>query len=120
LLSEQYGSGENILSKVFLVNHCPLMLFSGNRATNITPDKISGSIIRLLLERCDEHLREIVDILGITTVIGVGKFAEKRALKALSDTEIEIKTCWHPSPASPLANRNGGADWRNNVRSVLP
>ena len=120
LLSEHYGSGEKILSKVFLVNHCPLMLFSGERATNITPDKISGSTNRLLLERCDEHLREIVDILGITTVIGVGKFAEKRAIKALSNTDVEVKTCWHPSPASPLANKNGGADWRDNVRSVLP
>ena len=120
LLSEHYGSGEKILSKVFLVNHCPLMLFSGERATNITPDKISGPTNQLLLERCDEHLREIVDILGITTVIGVGKFAEKRALKALSNTDVEVKTCWHPSPASPLANKNGGADWRDNVRSVLP
>ncbi|RZD34471.1 MAG: hypothetical protein CXT72_06100 [Methanobacteriota archaeon] len=96
------------------------MLFSGERATNITPDKISGLTNRLLLERCDEHLREIVDIFGITTVIGVGKFAEKRALKALSNTDVEVKTCWHPSPASPLANKNGGSDWRDNVRTVLP
>ena len=34
--------------------------------------------------------------------------------------EIDIDAMWHPSPASPLANRNGGADWRANVASKLP
>ena len=52
-------------------------------------------------------------------VIGVGKYAEKRALLALNGLDVEITTCWHPSPASPLANRNDGADWRANVTGVL-
>ena len=96
------------------------MLFSGPRATNITPDKISGSTNAALLKRCDQHLKEVVNILGATQVIGVGRFAEKRARIALKETDVVIKTCWHPSPASPLANKNGGADWRANVLSVLP
>ena len=33
---------------------------------------------------------------------------------------VEITSCWHPSPASPLANRNKGEDWKENVRNVLP
>jgi len=120
LLAERYGDADAIASHVFLVNHCPLMLFSGPRATNITPDKIAGSTAQELLERCDEHLREVVSILNTERVIGVGKFAESRARSALDDGTIEVVGCWHPSPASPLANRNGGADWRANVRAVLP
>ncbi|MBK70592.1 MAG: single-stranded DNA-binding protein [Euryarchaeota archaeon] len=120
LLSDTYGSSESIFEKVFLVNHCPLMLLDGERAVNVTPDKISGGTARSLLERCDEHLVEVVDILGAETVIGIGKFAERRALAALEGTGIEIRGCWHPSPASPLANRNEGRDWRQNVSSVLP
>ncbi len=120
LLSDTYGSSESIFEKVFLVNHCPLMLLDGDRATNVTPDKISGQTARSLLERCDEHLVEVVDILGAETVIGIGKFAERRALAALEGTDVEVRGCWHPSPASPLANRNGGRDWRENVSSVLP
>jgi len=58
--------------------------------------------------------------LGAEEVIGIGKFAEKRANVALEGMGIRVKTCWHPSPASPLANRNGGADWRENVSAVLP
>jgi single-strand selective monofunctional uracil DNA glycosylase len=120
LLAEHYGDAENILSNVFLVNHCPLMLFAGERATNITPDKIAGETARALLARCDDHLREVVEMMEINTVIGVGRFAEKRAAAALSGSKVEVKTCWHPSPASPLANKNGGKDWRENVRLVLP
>ena len=120
LLSDTYGKADSIFENVFLVNHCPLMLLDGPRGSNITPDKISGPTARRLLERCDQHLLEVVKILQADTVIGVGKFAEKRAINALEGTDLEVKGCWHPSPASPLANRNGGRDWRKNVQSVLP
>ncbi len=120
LLEEHYGDADAIARRVFLVNHCPLMLFSGARATNITPDRIAGPTARALLERCDEHLREVVSVLDAERVIGVGKFAESRAKDALRGHSVEVLGCWHPSPASPLANRNGGADWRANVRAVLP
>ena len=120
LLANEYGSAESIFKSVFLLNHCPLMLFSGEKATNITPDKITGPTTKALLERCDEHLREVVDIMQIERVIGVGRYSEKRALNALSGIDISVTTCWHPSPASPLANRNKGEDWKKNVRNVLP
>ena len=120
LLANEYGSAESIFKSVFLLNHCPLMLFSGERATNITPDKITGPTTKALLERCDEHLREVVDIMQIEQVIGVGRYSETRALNALSGIDISVTTCWHPSPASPLANRNKGEDWKENVRNVLP
>lgn len=120
LLAQKYGDSSRILSKVFLVNHCPLMLLNGERGTNITPDKVGGNTMRNLLLRCDEHLREVVRILNANRVIGVGAFATKRARRALLNEEVVVDSCWHPSPASPLANRNGGADWRDNVRSILP
>ena len=120
LLAEYYGDAGAIASSVFLVNHCPLMLFSGPRAANITPDKVAGPTAQVLLERCDQHLCEVVSALNADRVIGVGKFAESRARSALADEAVGVLGCWHPSPASPLANRNGGADWRANVREVLP
>ena len=50
VLEEYYGSMEEIFSNVFIVNHCPLMLFNGERGTNITPDKISGDVVKKLLQ----------------------------------------------------------------------
>ncbi|DAC56663.1 MAG TPA: single-stranded DNA-binding protein [Candidatus Poseidoniales archaeon] len=129
LMEELYGSPEVTFAHLFVVNHCPLLLL-GDRGQNITPDKVPKALIEPVLEACDEHLREVVDILGITRIVGVGKYAEARARQAFNaerngpgttsdGTEVVITTCWHPSPASPLANRNDGADWRENVRNVL-
>ena len=119
-LEEKYGLIDNIFKNVFLVNHCPLMFFLGDRARNITPDKIGGPVVRSMLERCDDYLREVVDIIEAEIVIGVGKYAESRARSAFHGSDVTISSCWHPSPASPLANKNGGADWRANFKSVLP
>lgn len=129
LMEELYGSPEATFSNLFVVNHCPLLLL-GARGQNITPDKVPKALIEPVLKACDDHLREVVDIMGIARIVGVGKYAEQRARQAFdagkkghgitaSGREIEITTCWHPSPASPLANRNDGADWRENVRNVL-
>ena len=118
LLEDIWKTPEEIHKNVFLVNHCPLLLL-GETGKNITPDKISGTAVKKLLKACDDHLKEVVTALGITRVIGVGKYAEKRALLALKGLDIDITTCWHPSPASPLANRNDGADWRENVTNIL-
>jgi single-strand selective monofunctional uracil DNA glycosylase len=112
-----------------VVNHCPLLLL-GDRGQNITPDKVPKSLIEPVLEACDDHLRRVVDAMGITRIVGVGKYAEQRARQAFNAGKkgagttaqgrtVEITTCWHPSPASPLANRNDGADWRENVRNIL-
>lgn len=116
LLAEHFGSAEEIHQNVFLVNHCPLLLISED-GKNLTPDKLSGQVTTDLLSACDLHLSEVVEALGATRIIGIGKYAEKRAKKAVSG--VEITSVWHPSPASPLANRNGGADWKANVLSAL-
>ena len=120
LLQDRYGGADQIFQNVFIVNHCPLMILHGPRGTNVTPNNVSGPAVRDLLERCDQHLMEVVMALGAEQVIGIGKYAEKRANLALGEMGIRVRTCWHPSPASPLANRNGGKDWRENVSAVLP
>lgn len=118
LLKQIWKTPEEIHKNVFLVNHCPLLLL-GETGRNITPDNVSGPALKKLMKTCDKHLLSVVKSLGIKRVVGVGKYAEKRARIALEGLDIEITTCWHPSPASPLANRNDGEDWRKNVKSIL-
>ena len=129
LMEKLYGSPEATFGNLFVVNHCPLLLL-GERGQNITPDNLPKALIEPILQACDDHLREVVEIMGITRIVGIGKYAEKRAQVAFGAGKkgsgmtrdgrtIEITTCWHPSPASPLANRNDGADWRENVTKVL-
>jgi single-strand selective monofunctional uracil DNA glycosylase len=128
LLFEVYGSPLGAMKEVFLVNHCPLLLLN-ERGANVTPDKVPASVVGPVFEACDDHLREVVDVLGATRIVGVGAYASNRAQRALGGSKgeglspdgrrVRLDKYWHPSPASPLANRNGGADWRAQVRSVL-
>jgi single-strand selective monofunctional uracil DNA glycosylase len=114
---EHFGSIESTFSNIFVVNHCPLLIL-GETGRNITPVDIPKSIINPILDLCDQHLKSVVDIMGIERIVGVGNYAKKRAKTIVP--ELDIDAMWHPSPASPLANRNGGADWRANVASKLP
>ena len=129
LLFQHYGTAESVFSNVFVLNHCPLLLL-GETGKNLTPDNLPTTVMKPILEACDNHLGEIIEILDIERIIGVGKYAEKRARMALnagktglgktkSGREIESTSCWHPSPASPLSNRNSGLDWRKNVINCL-
>ena len=118
IIEEMFGSAERAHQHFFVVNHCPLLMFDAN-GSNLTPDKLRGEAATRLLSLCDEHLRQVVSILGAERVIGVGAYAEKQAKKALAGNDVEIDRIPHPSPASPLANRNKGADWRAAVRKIL-
>ncbi|MEE2812506.1 MAG: uracil-DNA glycosylase family protein [Candidatus Thermoplasmatota archaeon] len=115
-LAEQYHTPEAISEHIYIVNHCPLWMFN-EAGQNITPDKLTGKAAKQLKEICDQHLRTVVDRMGITRVIGVGRYAQKQAATIFN--EIEIDWVPHPSPASPFANRNGGADWRATFAEVL-
>ena len=121
IIEEIYGDADSAHQRLFVVNHCPLLMFD-EEARNLTPDKLRGESAKRLLQVCDEHLREVVTALGAERVVGVGAYAKKRAeigLGDLADSKVTIDSIPHPSPASPLANRNGGADWRAEVRAVL-
>jgi single-strand selective monofunctional uracil DNA glycosylase len=54
---------------------------------------------------CDQLLRDLVRILGVRQVIGVGGYAEAQARQALEGLNIQYGRVLHPSPASPAANR---------------
>ena len=115
-LANRYGSPESVSEHVYIVNHCPLWMFN-DAGQNITPDKLTGEAAKRLKSICNRHLKTVVNAMGITRVIGVGRYAQKQAAALFNNIEVD----WvpHPSPASPFANRNGGADWRDAFESVL-
>ena len=115
-LAEHFGTPEEVSREIYIVNHCPLWMFN-EAGQNITPDKLTGKAAGELKTICDQHLRTVVSVMGINRVIGVGRYAQKQAA-ALFD-EIEVDWVPHPSPASPFANRNGGADWRAEFKEKL-
>ena len=106
LFAERFGSAEKFFEEHFVVNYCPLVWMSQTGA-NLTPDKISAAEMAPVEEACLEHLRQVVEILQPSYLIGVGAFAEERLKRAaqINGSQAIIGKVLHPSPASPAANR---------------
>jgi single-strand selective monofunctional uracil DNA glycosylase len=114
LFKERFGTAENFFKHHLVANYCPLVFMeAGGR--NRTPDKLKPEERRALFSVCDRHLRRIAQVLEPRWIIGVGRFAEQCALRALPDLDVRIGRALHPSPASPAANR----DWAGTVTRQL-
>ena len=103
LFQQRFGTAEAFFAEHFVANYCPLAFFDHGR--NLTPDKLPSAETTPLYAACDTHLRAVVAILKPDWVIGIGGFAEARAIEALKDSDMRICKVLHPSPASPAANR---------------
>lgn len=103
LFQQRFGTAEAFFTEHFVANYCPLAFFDHGR--NLTPDKLPSAETTPLYAACDTHLRAVVAILKPDWVIGIGGFAEARAIEALKDSDVRIGKVLHPSPASPAANR---------------
>lgn len=116
LFAQRFGAAENFFKDHFVANYCPLV-FMEEGGRNRTPDKLPASETEAMEKLCDKHLREVITILEPEWVIGVGAFAEQRAIRAKEGLKAGFKTgrVLHPSPASPLANR----DWPGEATKQL-
>ena len=99
-----FQTPDRFFSRFFVSNYCPL-LFIEDSGRNRTPDQIRAAERTPLEQACDQALRRTIKHLKPRYVIGVGKFAEKRARIALGDNKVIIGGITHPSPANPKANR---------------
>jgi single-strand selective monofunctional uracil DNA glycosylase len=110
LMKRRFGPARRFFARHFVSNYCPLVLYdAGGR--NITPDRLRAGDRRRLFEVCDEHLRAVIDALEPRWVVGVGRFSEGR-IRAVAGEDDGWRPAYilHPSPASPLANRNWAED----------
>lgn len=116
-ISGLYKTPENFFSKFFVANYCPLVFMdAGGR--NVTPDKLSAGERKKVFALCDEYLRQSMLLLKPRWVLGIGKFAEKRAQEALAGTDIRVTSVLHPSPASPAANKDWAGKFREKLASL--
>jgi single-strand selective monofunctional uracil DNA glycosylase len=101
---ETYGTPEAFFERFFIANYCPLV-FMEEGGRNRIPEKLPKAERTPLYAACDRALRRTVELLEPRFVVGVGKFAEKKARQVVGDLDVTIASVPHPSPASPLANR---------------
>ena len=103
LFQQRFESADDFFAEHFVANYCPLAFFDQGR--NLTPDKLPASETEPLYAACDEYLRQLTDTLQPDWIVGIGGFAEARAIEALAKHGVRIGKVLHPSPASPAANR---------------
>jgi single-strand selective monofunctional uracil DNA glycosylase len=113
LFAGKFGAPADFFARHFVVNYCPLAFLEGVR--NRTPDKLPATEAAELAAACDAHLRAVIQILQPKWVVGVGKFAADRAQLVAAGLPVQVGQILHPSPASPLANR----DWPGQATAKL-
>ena len=101
---DTFGTPEAFFARFFVANYCPLV-FMEEGGRNRIPEKLPKAERTPMFAACDRALRRTVEMSNPKFVIGVGKFAEKKANQVLGDLDVVIGSVPHPSPASPLANR---------------
>lgn len=111
---ESFGTPRRFFRHFFVSNYCPLAFFEQN-GRNRTPDKLPVAERQPLLKVCDRALRRTVEYFQPGVVVGVGRFAEQCARRALGGLDITVGRILHPSPASPAANR----DWAAQATAQL-
>lgn len=114
LFKERFGNPENFFQDHFVANYCPLV-FMEAQGRNRTPDKLASHESEKLFAACDRHLRTVVEILEPEWLVGVGRFTEMCAHRALAGMNVQVGHILHPSPANPAANR----DWSGIVTQQL-
>jgi len=112
---DQFGTPERFFERFFVANYCPLV-FMEESGRNRTPDKLPAEEKRELFQLCDRALLQVVETLQPRLVIGIGAFAEARAVSALAGLDLRIERILHPSPASPVANRGWAEQAEQQLR----
>ena len=114
---ETFRTPERFFENFFITNYCPLV-FMEESGRNFIPEKLPKSTRLPTFAACDRALQRTIEYFDPEYVIGVGKFAEKKARQLLGDQPIKIGSVPHPSPASPLANRGWAPLMTNGLKSL--
>ncbi|MCP4716357.1 MAG: single-strand selective monofunctional uracil-DNA glycosylase [Deltaproteobacteria bacterium] len=117
-IAEHFTTPNAFFKDHFVANYCPLV-FMEESSRNRTPDKLPAAEKDPLFAACDRALLGLIKALEPQWVIGIGAFVEARimaACKTLLDNDaLQIGRILHPSPASPLANK----DWAGTAKKQL-
>ncbi len=117
LFSQKYPVATDFFEEHIVMNYCPI-IWLGVRGQNITPDKLPQERIQQVEQHCLNHLAQVVQILQIETIVGVGAYAHDKAKQLQQEYELDslnLAKILHPSPASPAANRG----WAEQAQKQL-
>lgn len=121
LFEEMFGTAEAFFSKAYVANYCPLIWMS-ETGSNITPTQLPKEQVAQVDAACQRHLVRLIEILEPRCLVGVGGYALKQlelAAAALPERSFTMGTMLHPSPASPVANKQWPQKPREQVLAIM-
>ncbi|KAG8178891.1 hypothetical protein JTE90_018580 [Oedothorax gibbosus] len=116
-IQETCGHPSNFFRNCYVHNYCPISMMT-ETAKNITPADLKASEKKTLLEACDASLFKVMQLLQVSVVVGIGRFAEERARHVVNSFNLQsvrVVGIMHPSPINPAANKG----WKEIVRMQL-
>ncbi|GFR30344.1 single-strand selective monofunctional uracil DNA glycosylase [Trichonephila clavata] len=116
-MEETCGQPENLFLNCYIHNYCPFSMMTES-AKNITPADLKAQEKKDLIKICDEALYQVMLLLQVKFIVGIGKFAEERAAHVLRSHNIQdiiVVNIMHPSPINPAANKG----WKEIVHKQL-
>jgi single-strand selective monofunctional uracil DNA glycosylase len=116
LFAAHFPRAEQFFADHLVLNYCPLV-FMTETGANYVPEKLKAPERAALEAACDRHLRACLKVLQPEWAIGVGKYAEGHLARLAPELKRvpKVASIIHPSPASPLANR----EWPEHPRKAL-
>ena len=84
---DTYKKPEKFFARFFVINYCPLV-FMEKSGRNRTPNNLPADEQRPLFAACDLALERTAHYLKPIHMVGVGKFAEQRARRALAGMDF--------------------------------
>lgn len=114
-LDQIFGGLERAYSRLCVINYCPLV-FLGPTGRNVTPSELPKTgLYRDMIAACDEHLRRVVNALGVRVVVGIGNYSYDRCRIALASAALPVVKVPHPSPRNPSA----AVSWLSDATKII-
>ncbi|XP_076299727.1 single-strand-selective monofunctional uracil-DNA glycosylase isoform X3 [Lasioglossum baleicum] len=109
LFKELCGNPENFFEHAYIHNYCPIA-FMDKKGRNITPSEIKGAEIAKVHSACDKVLADIIRLLKVEILIGIGIYAEKRSQLVVQSHKLPIKILCLPHPSPRAANNKNWSE----------
>lgn len=115
---DRYGDLATFFADHITVNYLPLVMFDED-GKNLPPSRLLKEDRKKVFRACDPYLEGLVAYYEPEVLVGIGKFALRRLEACFENHDARIVDIPHPSPASPIATREGGAYWKRLVDETL-
>lgn len=113
---KKFGSYDKFFRYCFIINYCPL-IFMNKDGGNVPLDGFndaSQSLLKNLMAISDSGLKDIIDHIKPTLIIGIGRYAFNRVRQA-NTSNIKCYQIRHPSPATGMTSDQ----WMNKIGGFL-